>query len=366
MVGKKAFAVFLVLFLLLQTVAANPFSDLISMIESMIKGLFSAAQGFTKTSDSSSEPKTTTTTIPITATHSTTTLLPSITTTTTTLETTTTSISTIACPKDCSSHGSCDEKTGVCLCVTGYSGIDCSISSTGGGCVNKTLEETCKKPNMYCSLEKCVCNANYANCNMITADGCETNTLTDTNNCGTCGLACISTTGSMSACVAGKCVTTKKPNGETCAADKDCASGNCLPAQTGKRCASKTSCWPCQVINTTGTECVDATAGTDPKKECDAEDESTCGKNGQCDGRGNCQMYPSGVVCSDGSCSNNRYNFPGTCNGEGKCVSSRTENCNDGNPCTEDSCSSSGCVNLPLADETPCGSQRRCRDGDCV
>ncbi len=35
-----------------------------------------------------------------------------------------------------------------------------------------------------------VCNANFGNCNMFAADGCETNLLFDSNNCGFCGLRC--------------------------------------------------------------------------------------------------------------------------------------------------------------------------------
>jgi hypothetical protein len=50
-----------------------------------------------------------------------------------------------------------------------------------------------------CTVNSCI--VGYANCNAISADGCEVNTLTDSNNCGTCGHAC----GTGMSCVAGSC-----------------------------------------------------------------------------------------------------------------------------------------------------------------
>jgi hypothetical protein len=45
------------------------------------------------------------------------------------------------------------------------------------------------------------CNQNFADCNMNVADGCETNTKTDKNNCGMCGHQCANN----QSCVAGVC-----------------------------------------------------------------------------------------------------------------------------------------------------------------
>ncbi len=49
-----------------------------------------------------------------------------------------------------------------------------------------------------------MCNANFADCDMNPANGCETNTATDANNCGGCKKACNFANG-MGACLAGQC-----------------------------------------------------------------------------------------------------------------------------------------------------------------
>ncbi len=42
--------------------------------------------------------------------------------------------------------------------------------------------------NSQCGIGSC--NAGYANCNGLLADGCEINTTNNVNNCGTCGNVC--------------------------------------------------------------------------------------------------------------------------------------------------------------------------------
>ena len=62
------------------------------------------------------------------------------------------------------------------------------------------------------------------------------------------------------------------------------------------------------------------------------------------------------------------------CGGDGSCVDD--ENCDDGNPCTEDRCISydpdaplcevvQRCSHSPAADGTSCGSGKVCADGEC-
>jgi len=71
---------------------------------------------------------------------------------------------------------------------------------------------TCNLPNASetCATGTCEivsCNLGYADCNSTAADGCEINTNTNINNCGSCGTQCINDHGST-VCTSGICVPT--------------------------------------------------------------------------------------------------------------------------------------------------------------
>ncbi len=95
--------------------------------------------------------------------------------------------------------------------------------------------------------------------------------------------------------------------------DTRCASGEVCIADTG--CQPESACTPA--------ECADA-----------LRVELSCQV-------GACQ--PDGTCLSETTCAANE-----SCCGDGTCMA-----CDDGNPCTEDSCDSGGCVHTPL-DGTPC------------
>jgi hypothetical protein len=72
-----------------------------------------------------------------------------------------------------------------------------------GGC-----HQQCFIPNGLagCASGNCTvksCNAGWANCNGLPADGCEISTQTDANNCGGCGFTCASI--GKTTCAAGTC-----------------------------------------------------------------------------------------------------------------------------------------------------------------
>ena len=54
-----------------------------------------------------------------------------------------------------------------------------------------------------CAIERCA--APYADCDRMTANGCETHTLTDANHCGACGRACAARPSATVTCMAGEC-----------------------------------------------------------------------------------------------------------------------------------------------------------------
>jgi len=102
-------------------------------------------------------------------------------------------------------------------CSPGYG--DCNANMVDG-CEVFLLNnpQHCGACNVVCALPNataaCVngvctigsCNPGFANCNNITADGCEVNILNDTQNCGNCGLVCPSVPNATVACVNGVCV----------------------------------------------------------------------------------------------------------------------------------------------------------------
>jgi len=94
-------------------------------------------------------------------------------------------------PDDDPTHGGCetDLKTDVDSC--GACGTACGISGGQAQCSAGV-----------CSVKSC--SAGLADCTGGYADGCETKTSTDINNCGTCGKPC-STANGTPACVSGAC-----------------------------------------------------------------------------------------------------------------------------------------------------------------
>lgn len=81
---------------------------------------------------------------------------------------------------------SCPGVPGVCT-----TNLDSDISNCGA-CGAACPESTSLNGTFVCSGGKCKlgCQAFYADCNNLVADGCETETYEDDNNCGGCGVVC--------------------------------------------------------------------------------------------------------------------------------------------------------------------------------
>ncbi len=129
-----------------------------------------------------------------------------------------------ACNKSCSSNhvlathcsvGTCD---GACDTANGWA--DCNNNKLADGCeANITSNadhcgacpSACSSNNMMtrtCAASTCNgnCNAGYMDCNgNKLADGCETHTAADANNCGGCGVVCSSNNIPTPACTGSVC-----------------------------------------------------------------------------------------------------------------------------------------------------------------
>jgi hypothetical protein len=110
---------------------------------------------------------------------------------------------------DCNSNltDGCETNTATSLTNCGGCNVNCSFANAGAICSLGTCSPT-------------ACNVGYANCDGTMANGCETNTQTDTANCGACGSIC-NPAGAVGVCSAGACTWTAcKPGFADCDGNK--------------------------------------------------------------------------------------------------------------------------------------------------
>ncbi|MBM4353600.1 MAG: hypothetical protein FJ109_07340, partial [Deltaproteobacteria bacterium] len=140
-------------------------------------------------------------------------------------------------------------------------------------------------------------------------------------------------------------------------------------------------CGLCKLCSGQGT-CLNANNGEDPKDECTQEDQSTCKKDGQCDGQGACRLWAASTVCVQQSCVDFTMYPADFCSGTGTCVDSPSVDCKpymcdvDGincrTGCTDDThcqavyyCLGNACVPKKANGQT-CTAQNECLSNYCV
>jgi concanavalin A-like lectin/glucanase superfamily protein len=158
-----------------------------------------------------------------------------------------------------------------------------------------------------------------------TCDGAGTCRTASSRSCapnvcmgGSCATRCMNQSDCQTGffCDAGTC-RAKRAAGEACALGVECGSGNCIE---GVCCSSACdqSCFSCNVQGQAG-NCVPVPAGQDPRGSCAAEPVMTCGRNGACDGNGNCQRHAPGTECVPADCTGGIALSPRICDGAGNC-----------------------------------------------
>jgi hypothetical protein len=100
--------------------------------------------------------------------------------------------------------------------------------------------------------------------------------------------------------------------------------GECIPASALTDPGN--DCGPCQFCDGLG-QCVPIPYGADPKESCSELDKSTCSNNGNCDGTGQCALWPSMTLCGEPSCVGVKYAPAPHCDGDGKCLVQQFETC---------------------------------------
>ncbi len=226
-----------------------------------------------------------------------------------------------ACSQGCSpANAAGDCSTGSCQvssCNAGWGNCDSNQSNgcethtaadvancggCGSACSNNNGTPSCNGGG--CSI---ACSAGYADCdNNARTDGCEVNTRTDPNNCGTCGHVC---SGSTPNCSNGNCVSACPVGTADC--DGNSANGcetntasdgnNC--GACNKKCTSSQYCsnGTCVSCGSGQSDC--DKNGTNACESATASDPNNCGGCGtRCGSDGTCG-------CASSSCSGGNVYF---------------------------------------------------------
>ncbi|MFH1531664.1 MAG: hypothetical protein ABIK09_13140 [Pseudomonadota bacterium] len=298
----------------------------------------------------------------------------------------------IAGPNDACDCGNCEggyscSDVGICTADCGAlcDGLECGVTGLEGECdcggcddENTCTDDACLDDGScsfvpvddgepcddgdLCTADACaagICLSTATECddeNLCTDDSCdpETGACVNSANADFCNDEDPCTTNDV--CAEGTCAGTAINC--DCAVDEDCA-----PLEDGDLCNGTLICnddilpHKCQVDETTIIECPEAEAG--PNATCL---QPTCDA-----GTGECGFGPDNdaMPCADADA----CTIGETC-AEGVCTGGQAANCNDGNPCTDDSCDpATGCQNTPntaaCQDGDICTLNDQCDGGEC-
>ena len=240
----------------------------------------------------------------------------------------------------------CNPTTGQCAPVPAHEGLLCDAQDA---CV----------VNSACNGGVCI-GGDPVNCNdgdSCTDDSCDSEVgCVQTHNAAPCsdGDACTT----LDQCVDGLCVggpALECGDGNPCTEDT-CVAGGCAHVATDGACDDGNAC-------TVGDQCQAGKCTHTGLAPCD--DDNVCTTD-SCDPATGCLFLLNQGPCDDGDvCSLGDH-----CH-IGECESSGTLNCDDGNPCTNNSCNPEvGCVFPPAAgacdDGSLCTTEDTCKNGLCV
>ena len=235
------------------------------------------------------------------------------------------------------------------------------------------------------TAQECVYESNTAVCN--DGDACTTN---DTCADGACQGGPAANCDDGNVCTGSFCDpdtgcsnppnTASCEDGNACTINDKCSGGSCKPGGvkvcndgnlcTDDSCNPATGCkvtpntLPCDDANacTTADTCAGGSCVGGPAKDCD--DGNPC-KDDSCVPATGCKHTDNTAPCTD----NDKCTTNDTC-ASGTCVGGVAPNCNDGNPCTNDTClADTGCQNLnntaSCDDNDKCTSNDKCAGGAC-
>jgi hypothetical protein len=320
----------------------------------------------------------------------------------------------------CNGAGSCKLKLGqVCgsdpsLCASGFCGDGfccnsactegckaCDLPTLQGTCspVAKGSEETgcsgtqaydgaggCKKKSGQSCGGATECVSGQCVDSTCCVDDCAAACYTCANAQGTCapvakGLPDTGCAGTEACDGAGHC---RHKDGQACTDPTDCVSGNCVDTVCCDTPCTAV-CHACRAnlkaSAANSGQCGLAAAGVDPRGNCNAEAQTTCGQDGECNGSGWCRKWGYGTSCDTATFCDGNTVRGRICNGDSLCIDNTSgvdcglHVCRGGgciNPCNADAdcvagnwCNASACV-AKQADGTACAEGRQCTSTFCV
>jgi hypothetical protein len=245
---------------------------------------------------------------------------------------------------------------------------DCSVGAQCGtdGTCNGSGACALTAAGVPCGTTQCV--GNNATGQICTGTGaCVNDSVgTDCTPHICSGGSCANPCSSDSQCVSGHYCTSagacepKKAQGTSCGANNECTTGFCVD---GVCCSSQCSS-PCQACSAALKEsgvdgdCGPAKNGLDPHNDCPDDGALSCQRDGQCNGAGQCRLYPQGVACGATSCVGNTVKGK-ICNGIGACITEAT-----GVDCVPYLCLAGGCATT-CQTNSECLGDNWCDGGLC-
>jgi hypothetical protein len=151
-------------------------------------------------------------------------------------------------------------------------------------------------------------------------------------------------------CDGNKTCQVKRTMGQPCTDKLQCSSGFCVDGVCCNQACGQT-CYACNLAGTVGT-CNPVPDGMEsgPTPECPAQDITTCGRLGGCNGRGACRLFPNGTQCGAQTCTSAVQSDVRHCNGVGSCDPATTHDCG------AYVCNGTGCA-------TTCTTAAQCKPG---
>lgn len=322
---------------------------------------------------------------------------------------------------ECDDHDLCNGVEtctgGECLAGSAPScddGVTCTLDScSGGGCQHLASDALCTAgsgahcdPTLDCQYATCdatTCVAGPCQTAMCDVSGVCRRTSTCAAGEMCCGGACApagcndGNPCTVDSCELTGCVnapnTASCDDGDFCTINDRCSAGSCQPGTTARDCGDGNPC--------NGVEYCSGACNAGPAPSCD--DGVTCtidscdpstgclhtasdaacsaATGGHCDPVLDCQYpsctaatcAPAPALCQAAVCASDTCMRSSLCGGAtpsccaGACVAA---GCDDGNPCTNDSCGATGCVHAPNTnacdDGNACTTPDRCSGGACV